>query len=236
MNTTSKTGRNILLCAVLGALSAGACAEEPSEGELGPAVEQGDQAPETAAQQASGEQIRIASVSANGSGCPRGSYETLLSPDGLALTVSFSKYFLEATPSKPSVQTLACNVSLQLEMPRGYTVGVTKVSYMGYATLERGVVAEQIANYAWTGLGALASNQGTSKLTGPYDGTYQYTDNLETRGVGIYWAPCDVRSNLQIRSRLVLTNNSAGNGWINTSNLEVQQSTKLVIDFVRKSC
>jgi hypothetical protein len=212
MTSTPNTRRKLLLCAVLTALGATACAEDALESDVDPTRGGSEPTSEPAALQSSSEQIRITSVSANGSGCPAGSYESSLSSDGLALTLTFSKYFLEATPTTPVVQTLACNVSLQLAMPRGYSVGVTKVSYQGYAYLERGVEAEQIANYAWTGIGTVANNEAKSKLSGPHDGTYLYTDDVETRGAGIPWSPCDITSRLQIRSRLILTNNARATG------------------------
>lgn len=235
MTTTAKTRRTLLLCSVI-ALGSAACAEGGPESNLDPERASDVQASAPAALQSEGEQIRIASVSVNGSGCPAGSYESFLSEDGLALTITFSKYFLEASATKPVVQTLACNVSLQLAMPRGYQVGVTKVSYQGYAFLEPGLVAEQIANYAWTGIGTLANNEARSKLTGPHDGSYLFNDEVETRGGVIPWSPCDLTSRLQIRSRLTLTNNVRGEGYINTTDVNVEQKTKLVINLRKQVC
>jgi hypothetical protein len=235
MNIT-KSRRSIVLCALVSVLGAAACADAPMEEDLAPASEASESTSETAALQVDPNKIAIRDVNASGAGCPRGSWTSSLSSDGLALTLTFAKYFLEATPSKPTVQSLACNITLGLDMPRGYTVGVTKVSYSGYANLQRGVTAEQIANYAWTGVGTVEGRQFTTKLAGPIDEDYVWTDDVVTRGVGIQFAPCDIRSSLQIRSRLTLNNPQRANGYFNTAAIDVEQGTTLVINFGRKSC
>ena len=235
MNIT-KTSRNVFLCAALGALGLVGCADTSAEGDVEPASDSVEQAPETAALQADPNKINIASVSASGSGCPAGSWSKSISPDGLALTMTFSRYFLETGPTSTAVKSLACNVSLRLNMPSGYSVGVTKISYSGYAYLERGVNAEQIVNYAWTGAGTISQNEAKSTITGPYDNNYVFTDNVQTSGRGIVWSPCNITSNLQVRTRLVLNNTSRATGYVNTNALDVQQDTKLVISFGQKSC
>ena len=204
--------------------------------EAASAADASTEAPDGSAPPSRSEQVTISGVSASGSGCPAGSFATSWAPDGRGLKVIFSHYLLEATPAKPTLQTLACNVSLKLDMPSGYSVGVTKISYSGYAFLDRGVVAEQISNYAWTGVGTLSQNEARSTLTGPYDDDYVFTDNIESRGRGIQWSPCNITSNLQIRTRLILTNNVKGNGYINMGELRLGGGTELTIQFVTKSC
>lgn len=234
MNNISKSRRNIFLCAVVSALSAGACADAP-ETDVEPGISDADDTASPAAQQSGGDgKIRIKSVSAFGTGCPSGSWDAFVSSDGLALHIGFDKYFLEGAPNKPTLQSTNCQVTLVLDMPRGYVYGVTKVSYTGYANLEKGVTAEQIADYAWTGLGASSSGSARSKLTGPYDKSWTFSDDVEERGAGIPWTRCDITSNLQIRSRLTLTNNVKGFGYINTTALDAEQDTKLVINLTRK--
>ncbi|MET0339440.1 MAG: DUF4360 domain-containing protein [Polyangiales bacterium] len=233
--TIAKTRLCLLALSSLSALGALACADASTDPDLAPSAHT-EAEPEAAALQVDPSKITIGSVSATGSGCPRGSWEANVSPDGLALTMTFSKYFLEASPSKPVLQSLACTLSLGLDMPRGYSVGVTKVSYQGYAGLEAGMTAEQIANYAWTGIGAVSGTESKNTLRGPYDDSYLLIDNVETRGVGIQWSPCDIRSNLQIRTRLTLDNPRRGSGYINTSDVNIEQGTKLVVSFDRKSC
>jgi hypothetical protein len=214
--------RDILFCAVLGTLgtASAAVAEE----------EQDSEAPNDAPN----DQITIRGVTASGSGCPAGSWAFILADD--QATVNFSQYFLEADASKPTLQSLACNVSLTLNVPTGYSVGVSRLSYSGYAYLAQGVTAEQLVNYAWTGVGTISNNEAKHVFAGPYDSEYVVTDHIETRGAGIQWSPCDIRSNLQIRTRLVLNNPERADGYFKMDSIGGEQGSELGIRFVKKKC
>lgn len=143
--------------------------------------------------------IDASHVIANGSGCPQGSVQTLISPDQTALTVAFSDYTAAAGPNtRPTERRRACTTTIPVRIPNGYTWGITTASYRGYAELYDGAKAYQGATYFFQGgrSGALES-----ELSPDGSGNWEVSDNAAT----VAWAPCDTQSNLVVTSSLRIT-------------------------------
>lgn len=67
-----------------------------------------------------------------GSGCPGGSYEVVLSPDGHELSVLFSSF--KAVTSQAETSNYSnCNIAVPIQVPGGITVGLLGVDYRGLA-------------------------------------------------------------------------------------------------------
>lgn len=74
----------------------------------------------------------IGEPTVEGNGCPQGSYEVVLSPDGNELSVLFSMFTAETSETE-SFNFTNCNVAVPIDVPAGITVGLLGVDYRGLA-------------------------------------------------------------------------------------------------------
>ena len=86
-----------------------------------------------------------AQVSASGTGCPEGSYEARVGPDG-EVALSFDDY--EVTVGEGAAEvTKECQISVKLSAKTGVSYAVSKYAHHGHATLEKGVDGKQSSSY-----------------------------------------------------------------------------------------
>jgi hypothetical protein len=225
--------RGLLLCAAtVAALSSVGCASESDQ-----AGESADSEPQ--ALQAGGDEKRIedpggsyfASVTANGTGCRPGTWETSIAPDGQTFTTTFSEFETEVNRSS-MISVKDCQLNVVLHSPQGLSFAVQDFYYGGYAFLEEDVNLRQIANYYFSGT-PNDNAEARTELNGPYDDTYLFED--KRKDVDLVFAPCGTERNLQIRSTMRLRNSSPRrNGYGNLA--AIDGKTKLVFKLAWRRC
>jgi hypothetical protein len=143
--------------------------------------------------------IVIDVVTANGSGCPRGTTAVAVSPDNTALTVTYSAYLAQVGPdAKDTDFRKNCQLNLNVHVPNGLTFAVISVDYRGFAHLARGASALQQANYYFQGQSLTQRLRKT--YHGPMDNDWQTTDSA---GIAErVYRPCGVQRNLNINTEL----------------------------------
>jgi opacity protein-like surface antigen len=163
-------------------------------------------APATAVSAAPKSEMVIDVVSANGSGCPRGSADVTASPDNKAFTVTYSKFTAQVGPdSKPTDFRKNCQLALNVHVPQGYTYAVASTDYRGFARLERGASASESANYYFQG-----ERQNTRirhNFAGPMDGDWQRTDKVGIRSLS--FLPCGEERYLNVNTELRVNRGSS---------------------------
>lgn len=229
----TKATRSFLLCAAaVAALGAAGCAAEgtaqESDGSNDPLALEAPASKDLPGPNDS----YFASVTANGTGCPAGTWETNLSPDGQTFTTTFNKFEVEVDKSK-TVSIKDCQLNIKLHSPQGLQYAVQEFFYGGYVFLEDGVQLRQIANYYFSG----APDEGgeaRSDVTGPYDDTILVED--KRREGQLVWQSCGIERNLQVRStlRLLNTSNPRRAGYANIA--AVDATNKLVFKLAWKKC
>jgi len=174
-------------------------------------------------------------VVANGTGCPRGSWQTDISPDGATFTTTFSKYEVSVEDGT-RMSFKDCNLTIKLHSPNGLSYAVSNFYYQGYAFLESGVRGFQTANYYFQGNPVpSADKEKRTDLTGPVDRSYLFQDTVRTADV--VWSPCGLDRNLQVVTRLGLQKNqNKGSGYINLSSLDGEISGKVVLKLSWRGC
>ncbi|MEV4159797.1 DUF4360 domain-containing protein [Nonomuraea dietziae] len=173
----------------------------------------------------------ISSVSASGTGCPPGTWEAAISPDGKAFTVTFSSYETFVEPGD-AASDKACTLSLNVHTPPGTSLSTVEFSYQGYALMDQaGMSATQSASYDFRGAPVPAQSV-RSQLSGPHDGPYLFSDRILLHD-NVASAQGATRA-LNAETRLVLTNNPAetGSGYFNTSSVDgtIQDGPGCTID------
>jgi hypothetical protein len=175
----------------------------------------------------------FANITANGTGCPAGSWDAAISPDGTAFTVTFSAYEASVTPGQAMV-VKDCTLSIDLRTPQGFSFSVSSFHYQGYALLDTpGMSARQTAKYYFMG-NPVPAKEERSDMAGPYDNDYLFSDEI---GVAdLVWSPCGAERTLQAQTRLVLQNNpqQSGSGYLNTSSVDGQ--LKFIFGLSWKQC
>jgi hypothetical protein len=173
------------------------------------------------------------SVTANGTGCPVGTWDAAVADDGETFTVRFSAY--EASISPGAARSIKdCQLAIKLNSPQGLSYSVSKLFYSGYAALDTaGMTARQTASYYFQG-NPLASSDGRTDLTGPTDNSFVYNDSV---GIAdLVWSKCGASRDLNVATRMIINNNRAksGSGYMNTSAVDGSISLKFRLSW--RSC
>lgn len=237
MLTKESIKTKLLLCAAALSIGAVGCATDDLASDEGL---DSAESPDTLALAAKGGEGDIpnpsgaffVSVRPNGTGCPRGTTGTSISPDGKTFTTTFSAF--EATVNKnQSVAVKDCQLAIKLKSPSGFSYTVTEFYYQGYAYLEKGQNARQIAAYYFQGNPVKAESART-ELVGPYDDTYIFQDTVRTTDV--VWSPCGAERDLNVRATLRLQNSGKKDGYINLGTVDGSTDTKIRFKLSWKKC
>lgn len=151
----------------------------------------------------------FASLTANGTGCPAGSWEASISPDGQEFAVAFSAYEASISPGQ-AFAVSDCTLALDLKSPSGLSFAVTDFTFQGVLLLDSpGMSASQTTKYYFQG-NPVPAKESRYYPTGPYDGTYLFHDPVTV--ADLVWSPCGITRRLNAQSRLVVQNNPKKTG------------------------
>lgn len=159
----------------------------------------------------------FASVRANGTGCPPGSTDVSISPDGKRMVVHFAS-FEAAVDKNKSVDIKDCQLGIKLKSPKGFSFSVVDFLAHGYAYLAKGQTARQLTKYYFQGAPQQNQREARTELSGPFDDTYSFRDSVGVADA--VWSPCGAERDLNIRMTLRLQNASnKTDGYINVETL-----------------
>lgn len=173
----------------------------------------------------------FAEVKANGTGCPPGTWNTQISPDGQAFTTTFANYVTQVDPSV-ALSVRDCQLSIKLHTPNGRSFSVQTFSYSGYALLQPGVTGRQSASYYFQGQAVPPAESNRTDLLGPYDNRYLFRDDITVNARE--WSPCGTERDLFIQTRVQLNNGERRSGYMNLS--AADGSGKLVVALQSRNC
>lgn len=148
-------------------------------------------------------QLRLGTPSYGGTGCPAGSASVNVAPGDEAISILFDQFTAEAgRTTNRRVDRKACNISIPVQVPQGYSVAVFAVDYRGFNSIPRGGMTRLSSEYFWAGS---KGPQITRTWTGPQNADYTVTDNLVAQT--IVWAPCGASVNLRVNSSMMAQSN-----------------------------
>jgi len=228
--------RGLLCAAAFAMLGAVGCASDADSQSVESAGDSADvqalQAPDSQTEVKDPKGAYIASITANGTGCPAGTWDVNLSGDGLTYTVTFSGFEAEVDRTK-MVSVKDCNLLFKLHSPQGLSFTVDEFYYGGYMYLEDGVQLRQQATYYFQGA---AGDQETvvTDTTGPQDKSFLIQDTRED--LNFVKSRCGTDETLIVRPTLRLLNSSnpRRNGYANIA--AVDGSRQLVFKLSWKRC
>ncbi|MEU4564782.1 DUF4360 domain-containing protein [Actinoplanes sp. NPDC023936] len=138
-------------------------------------------------------------VKTNGTGCPPGTAEVIVSPDNKAFTVSYSKFLAQVGPeAKDTDARKNCQLLLNVLVPDGYTYAVAGADYRGYASLQKGVTATESAFYYFQGESHTTKTE--HELVGYLEGEWQHSDRVAVESMS--YLDCDNKRYLSVNTEL----------------------------------
>ncbi|MFC7528378.1 DUF4360 domain-containing protein [Actinoplanes sp. GCM10030250] len=145
------------------------------------------------------EDMIIKVVTANGSGCPKGTAEVTVSPDNKAFTVAYSQFVAQVGPeAKPTDFRKNCQLALDVHVPEGFTYAIAGADYRGYAGLEEGATGSETASYYFQG------QRGTTRVRHDFQGymaeNWQRSDAVELTSTS--FLPCGEKRHLNVNTEL----------------------------------
>lgn len=145
--------------------------------------------------------VEIDNISYGGTGCPAGSVSENVSDDYQAFTLLFDEYVAEIGPGISRREARkACQITVDLKFPQGWSFTIMDVDYRGYASLDRKVTGTQQSDYYFQG------QRGSARLTtnfrGEMDEDYEINDKLGLSAV--VWSPCGANRALNIKTQVRL--------------------------------
>lgn len=179
--------------------------------------------------------VYFAKVTANGTGCPAGTWDAAISADGKAFTLTFSQYEAQLEPGQ-SMQIKDCSIGIDLKTPSGFSFAVNSFHYQGYALLDQsGMTAQQTAKYYFQG-NPVPAIENRSNMSGPYDNSYLFSDQIGI--VDLVWSPCGATRRLNANTRLVLRNNprKTGSAYLNTESVDGEVKTLFTFGLTWRKC
>jgi hypothetical protein len=159
-----------------------------------------------------------AEVTASGSGCPAGTWDVGLSPDGETFTARFSAYEAMVSPGV-AIDQKDCQLDINLGSSEGISFAVASFYYQGYMFLEKeGMRARQTAKYNFAGL--RENDADKNEVAGPVSDSYVFSDEIAPPRRE--WTRCRRNDSLRVKTRLVMKNDprKTGEGYINTATLD----------------
>ncbi|NKE63932.1 DUF4360 domain-containing protein [Lentzea sp. PSKA42] len=154
-------------------------------------------------------------VTVNGSGCPAGDVD--VKTNDRTFTIGYHTFLARAGGgSSPLDMRKNCQINIRVNVPQGYTYGLARTTYEGYAHLQDGA----------TGLNRISTYlQGTSPtatvsqpFTGPFSDSWQ--THYRPGSTEIQWSPCGERRNININAEVRVALGSADPDRLNFAIVE----------------
>ena len=150
------------------------------------------------------DEIKLGVPGYGGTGCPAGSASVTLSPDQTAMSILFDQYVVEAGgATSKRVDRKACNVSIPVTVPQGWSISLFNVDYRGFNSLPIG--AKSVFNVEYFFAGARGPRYST-QFTGPKAEDYTVSDELYAGA--LVWSACGAQTNLRINSSMMVSSNA----------------------------
>jgi Domain of unknown function (DUF4360) len=137
-----------------------------------------------------------------GSGCPSGSVKVIQADDGSTISVLFSEF--EAVASGATTRDRrSCNMAVPVTVAPGFSCGIFKVDYRGFADVPRGSGSRK-PSARFDSEYFFAGERGPRKSRSYSDGTIGPI--FESDSVGAYaWSPCGGSTIFRINTSLQAT-------------------------------
>lgn len=174
--------------------------------------------------------LGLSSAAMAADACPPGTYSVVNSPDGTSLTILFDSFSL--TSGGGTSQSKQCSLRVPLNLPEGYSLGVYRVDYRGFAYLQPKQTSELTVDY---NLGPRANGRHFSRKTrGAFDGEFLFTENI---GAGLMKrVGCGEDAVLDVTVKLALVGDGPGEAMTALDSADGAARGGLIYYFDTRKC
>lgn len=156
--------------------------------------------------------VTLESVTFAGSGCPAGSVNAVLAPDGSAITLLYDAFEAKVLGATSSA-VKKCDVVIKLRKPQLYSFALEAADFRGFVGLEHGARAtQQVKIETGSGkLGKLNLNLASQQWRGPISEDYILTAVKPVEGMK--YLSClqpNKKAELKVKSTITLENFGSG--------------------------
>lgn len=143
-------------------------------------------------------------VTVNGSGCAAGDAD--VTTEGRTFTIGYHTFLARAGGgSSPLDMRKNCQVNLAVSVPDGYTYGLARTTYHGYAHLQPGASGlNRVSVYLQ---GSSQTEVVNRAFTGPTSGDWE--NSYRPSPADVLWAPCGTKRNINVNAEVRATLGSA---------------------------
>ena len=157
----------------------------------------------------------VTGVTANGTGCPAGSWKV----DGEG-NITFDEYEVSlAAGANGTQQTLHCQLAIQLAHQANASYAVESFGFSPYVFLEPGTSFTASARYYWQG-NPVAANDTLRSLQGPYDNDAVLSDDVSLQDR--VWSPCGVSRDLNVSTMIHVAQTQARAAYAQVSTIALK--------------
>lgn len=146
-------------------------------------------------------QVQLDLKSINGSGCKRGTANAVMNQSNTAFTVTYSDFTAEAGPdSEPIKKRRNCQLGINVHVPQGFTVAISRSDFRGYADLRDGASGTFRTSYYIQGeAGTVHVDE---DFYGPYEDNWQVS--RETAWADLVWGKCGRSTLFNVNQQLMV--------------------------------
>lgn len=122
----------------------------------------------------------------NGSGCPLGSVEVILAAGAKKIDIKFEDFYVMADNVLGRVGAQKeCDATIQIKVPHGFSVAVSKIKYSGIQHLPFGSNAHFVGSHFFNHEPMLVINK---RYYGRSDNAFDISSHLPQQS--LFWSPC----------------------------------------------
>lgn len=107
--------------------------------------------------------------------CEEGTYSVIGSPDGATISILFDNFSLTGG-NRRGIERISCSMQIPLNLPEGYSLGVYKVDYRGYARLAPR--QNSILSVDYTLGFRNKSRRHRGRIQGAHDGDFVFSERI----------------------------------------------------------
>jgi hypothetical protein len=158
-------------------------------------------------------------VSANGSGCPKGTVTKRVSRGDTTFTLENNRFTAMAgVGARPLDFRKNCQLALDVHVPRGYTYALADIGYRGHAHLAAGASGSQSASFYFSG--EQRTTRARHHLSGPLRGAWQHRDKPGP----LSFLPCGEKRYLNLNTDLRVSAGQSGpktTSWLSMDSISI---------------
>jgi Domain of unknown function (DUF4360) len=167
------------------------------------------------------ELLAVRTSTANGSGCPPGTYEVEVLPDNTGFRIKYRAFRAQVGGGASPIDLRKnCQLSMHVRVPQGYTYAVVRTRSRGEGDIASGGQGLQRDTYYYAG--SPVSQWRSHAFAGGFKGDWETIDNIDP--AYRVWVPCREQRQLNVNTELRVKK-APGDPATVTSFMELQSMT-----------